>query len=232
MSDSPENPDDDVLAAEFALRLLDADEARAAQRRALSDRAFARRVAVWNAHFSDLAEDVAPETPDTAAKRALMERLFDDAPRTAERPVARGLVPAFWRWIGLAAAAAACVFAAIAFVPMADEGPVYVTEVVSDDGSFRYLAVIDTTRESIRLIRTDGQPPAEGSMELWGHGPDEPPVSFGVIPADTRVTVAVPDILRRDADQLTIAVSNEPEGGSPTGQPTGAVLAIGESTDL
>ena len=31
---------------------------------------------------------------------------------------------------------------------------------------------------------------------------------------------------------LTLAISDEPPGGSPTGQPTGAVLAVGTVTEL
>jgi len=37
----------------------------------------------------------------------------------------------------------------------------------------------------------------------------------------------VPDDLRRRVAGAVLAISDEPEGGSPTGAPTGDVLAVG-----
>lgn len=230
MTDRPDIPEgmdeDEVLAAEFALRLLVGPEAEAAAERMLADRGFADRVAAWNARFAELSEEVDPVPPSPHARRDLMERLF------AER---RSPAPTLWQRfsgtigaLGLAAAAAMAVLLFLAPAP----GPVYVSEVVSEDGSFRYLAFIDTEAQTMRLVRTDGTPPATGSMELWGHAPNDPPVSLGIIPVDARVTVPLPQVLRSTPDGLVIAVSNEPEGGSPTGQPTGAVLAAGQATGL
>ena len=39
-------------------------------------------------------------------------------------------------------------------------------------------------------------------------------------------------LLGKSIAQLTLAISDEPPGGSPTGQPTGAVLALGAVTEL
>ncbi|MEG3050676.1 MAG: hypothetical protein RR792_10930, partial [Thermomonas sp.] len=48
----PPIDDDDLLAGEYVLGVLDADARRTAQRRIDSDHAFAARVARWDAHFS------------------------------------------------------------------------------------------------------------------------------------------------------------------------------------
>lgn len=231
MSDRPDIPDgadgDEVLAAEFALRLLEGREADEAHARILTDRAFADRVAVWNARFAELAEEVDEVSPSPAARRELMDRLFADPRRPAPVPTLWQRISGFAGVVGLLAAALMGVL-----LYMSERGPVYVSEVVSEDGSFRYLAYIDTEAQTMRLVRTDGTPPESGTMELWGHAPDEPPVSFGVIPFDQRLAVPIPEVLRSTPDGLVIAVSNEPEGGSPTGQPTGDVLASGQTTGL
>ena len=48
----PPIDDDDLLAGEFVLGVLDADARREAQRRIGADRDFAARVARWDAHFA------------------------------------------------------------------------------------------------------------------------------------------------------------------------------------
>lgn len=231
MSDLPDIPEgadpDEILAAELALRLLEGEEAEAAQRRVLTDRAFADRVAAWNVQFSDLAGEVEDVSPSIAARRDLMDRLFADPRRAVP-------VPTLWQRlsgvVGVAGLAAA-VLMGVLFYSMPAPGPVYVSEVVSPDGGFRYLAFIDTEARTMRLVRTDGAPPETGALELWGHAPDDPAISLGVISVDARIAVPIPDILQSTPDGLIIGISNEPEGGSPTGQPTN-VLAIGQATEL
>lgn len=69
---------------------------------------------------------------------------------------------------------------------------------------------------------------ADKSFELWLIQGDHAPQSLGLIPANGKKIIAIPDNLRAAiaADNL-LAVSLEPYGGSPTHQPTGAVLFTG-----
>jgi anti-sigma-K factor RskA len=55
---------------------------------------------------------------------------------------------------------------------------------------------------------------------------------LGVLPADPTTAVILPEALRADVADLVLAVSDEPPGGSPTGAPTGAVLAVGQVSGL
>lgn len=69
---------------------------------------------------------------------------------------------------------------------------------------------------------------ANKSTQMWLISQGAKPVSLGVI--DTlRPTVVhlAPEQLQGLGPQTTLAVSLEPHGGSPTGQPTGPVLAAG-----
>ena len=63
---------------------------------------------------------------------------------------------------------------------------------------------------------------------MWMIPPGSKPISLGVIDAMRPTVVHVPPE-RVDAllPKVTLAVSLEPHGGSPTGQPTGSILAAG-----
>ena len=56
------------------------------------------------------------------------------------------------------------------------------------------------------------------------------PDSLGVLPQDAASRITLPEALRGKLVGSVLAISDEPEGGSPTGAPTGAVLATGELT--
>jgi anti-sigma-K factor RskA len=54
---------------------------------------------------------------------------------------------------------------------------------------------------------------------------------LGVIPADRESLFEITPEIAALIDGGTLAVSDEPAGGSPTGTPTGAILAIDEFFD-
>jgi anti-sigma-K factor RskA len=69
--------------------------------------------------------------------------------------------------------------------------------------------------------------------QLWLIAGDLPPQSLGLLPADRAVRLAVPEDLRLLADANSVfAISLEPPGGSPTGLPTGPVVAQGLLADI
>ena len=72
---------------------------------------------------------------------------------------------------------------------------------------------------------------ASHSHELWVIPADGTPRSLGMMPADKqshmRLAEALASLLQQGA---TIAISVEPRGGSPTGAPTGPVIATGALT--
>ena len=71
------------------------------------------------------------------------------------------------------------------------------------------------------------------SMELWLIPPGDKPHSLGLIDPNRPVTIKVPkDLLRAVSNEAVLAVSLEPLGGSPTGQPTGPVIANGKLASL
>jgi anti-sigma-K factor RskA len=227
MTDTPDHDDDAVLAAEYALRLLEGDEERSARARLASEPAFAADVAFWNERLSEMAAEIEPVVPSRRARRELMTRLFG-APENAP----------FWRRIGIWQTATAISLATAVFLGLqvANQERIptlYATELASADNSLRVLAVYDSVTGHIRLTRTDGGAAAGRDLELWGIAEGEAPVSIGVLPDDS-VTAgfAVPAVLFGTLPSLTLAISDEPDGGSPTGQPTGDVLAVGAVSEL
>jgi anti-sigma-K factor RskA len=90
-----------------------------------------------------------------------------------------------------------------------------------------YAAAGEARELSIRA-GTLAAPPAGRDYELWALPKGRPPVSLGLLPyrhdAARRVLSAAQQ--QALAASTQVAVSVEPPGGSPTGQPTGAVLFV------
>ncbi|MEE4208901.1 MAG: anti-sigma factor, partial [Parvularcula sp.] len=75
--------------------------------------------------------------------------------------------------------------------------------------------------------------PATSDRQLWLIEEGRDPVSLGLLPDGDVVEVALNEELTAALSSgVTIAVSLEPSGGSPTGVPTGPVLATGALTAL
>ena len=69
------------------------------------------------------------------------------------------------------------------------------------------------------------------ATELWVIPAGQAPISLGLIRTDTVERKVIPaELALRLVTGATMAVSDEPVGGSPTGQPTGDVLAAGPLT--
>ncbi|RWM82679.1 MAG: anti-sigma factor [Mesorhizobium sp.] len=220
----PEPGGDDLFAAEYALGVLDADEREIASRRIDADAAFARLVDAWEAHLSPMAA-VYPETePPIRVKEALDRRLFVAGPRA-------GLWSslAFWRGLAAAAVAALAIYVAVPYFNPPVEQPRLIASLAADGSDVRYLAVYDAAHREIGLSHVSGERAAGKDFELWMIEGKNAPVSMGVIPAGqtARITIS-PAVQEKLAQGAVLAVSLEPAGGSPTGQPTGPVVAAGD----
>lgn len=231
----PEPGSDDMLAAEYVLGVLPLEGRRLAAARIENEPDFARRVDRWEAHFGLLAGEYVLIEPPAAIKTALDRRLFgaSGAPSSPAAPARQSLWSSLAFWRGLAAAALA---AFVLYVAMPTANPPVVAPVprlaawLSAEGSdVSFLALYDAARGEVSLSPLSGQRPADRDFELWMIRGSNPPVSMGLVP------VGAPARLPLDAttgaqlgDGAVLAVSVEPLGGSPTGQPTGPVVAAGE----
>jgi len=137
MIDTPDHMD--ILAAEYALRVLPAEELKQAEHQLGNDPQFAGLVAKWEAHFATLADELPEVAPRAAVKAAVSERLFAQPERTG-----------FWSgvavWRGLALASVVAMGAmlwvnTLRIDPVA--GPIFASEIVSETQDFRVIAVVD-----------------------------------------------------------------------------------------
>jgi anti-sigma-K factor RskA len=213
------------LAAEYALGTL-RGRARARMKRWMRDDAeLAREVAAWEARLAPLAQAVKPVEPPARVWNALQNRLED------RRKDARGVSISVWKALGwMASGAAAALIAVAVFFPPQRETPASYVAVLSDPKTSRAVLVA-TAGQADKVLRVNTLDPAiqvsGRSLELWALPKDGKPKSLGVVGAERAV-------LRLDAtaeqslgDVPALAISLEPQGGSPTGQPTGPVLYSG-----
>jgi len=243
----------EALAAEYALGVLDGSERRAAEDLLTRDASFAAAVARWRTELEPMVETARAVAPPADLWRRIETELAPAAARTAApRAEARpGLWSslAFWRGLSFATAGAAAVFAALLVSPQpvttpvvqpdatpqpAVVGPMAAAPVMMEGGSALLAAAYDPSHRRF-IITPTGQYQLEASqvLELWIIVGDKAPKSLGVIdPANPRA-YALPQDVRADlAAGATLAVSIEPTGGSPTGSPTGAVVASGKLTQI
>jgi anti-sigma-K factor RskA len=228
----PEHGGDDLLAAEYVLGVLPADERQMVSRRIDSDSDFARLVDSWEVHLSPIGAGYPEIDPPASVKAAIDRRLF--ASSTAMRAEPRsGLWSSlgFWRGLAVASLAALALYIAVPyFNPSAEQPQARLVASLAADGSdVRYLAVYDAAHHEVGLSHVSGERASGKDFELWMIEGKNPPVSMGVIPVGSTTHIVVSaDAQRKLAQGAVLAVSLEPAGGSPTGQPTGPVVAAGD----
>ncbi len=82
-------------------------------------------------------------------------------------------------------------------------------------------------------MRTSGSGSARAARANAMLDGETRPRSLGLIQPGQPIKLEIPpDLAGRLTPDATLAVSLEPPGGSPTGQPTGPVIAAGKLTSL
>ncbi|HEY4142023.1 MAG TPA: anti-sigma factor [Pseudolabrys sp.] len=233
MSDvSAQMPEDDLLAAELALGVLADAERAAAQSRAAQEPSFAALVAAWEERLAPLAAEIA----DLPAPPQIWERVTAaiNADSPAEKQSAGWWQSlAFWRGLSLAtgALAAACIGALIYLGNAPQNTPL--TAGIDGGGHRHFVATIDTRTGNIAVVPAAYSADATREPELWLIPADGKPRPLGMLRADRAVTIKIPsELAALTVGNAVLAVSLEPRGGSPTGQPTGPVIATGKLTSL
>jgi anti-sigma-K factor RskA len=229
----PEPGSDDLVAAEYVLGVLPAGERQAVGRRIETDRAFARLVDAWEVRLSPLGASYPEIAPPEGVKAAIDRRLFASSDASATGAGRAGLWSSLTFWRGLAAAAVLALAVAIAVPyvapPPEQTGIRLVASLAGESTDVRYLAVYDAANHAVGLSHVAGERAAGKDFELWMIEGKNAPVSMGVIPSGPTVHIELtPALQQKLAQGAVLAISLEPAGGSPTGQPTGPVVAAGD----
>lgn len=241
MSDAPQ-PDPETLAAEAALGVLEGEERAAADRRRLADPAFSAAVDEWSDRLGRIAADEAAERAPPEGVWPRIEARLGAAAKVVELRLRRSL--AAWRAIAGGAGAVAAGLAVVLMLrpvtppvstPPAptlaatqSSAPVQAASLAASSkaGTVAFVAVLDPARGELVLTPATIAGLPGKSPELWVIPTGGKPVSLGVAQFGKPVRLKVRDLVGGDAAR-TLAVSLEPQGGSPTGQPTGPVIASG-----
>jgi len=224
-------PEPGSLAAEYVLGVLDAPRRRELEARIARDRAFAREVAEWQNRLAPLVAEIAPVDPPLYVWPRVRNAVFGVERRSRFDDVS------FWRWLTAGAGAVAAAALVFAFVATRTPAPTVVAPLVAainlDDGKPAFVATIDLARGTMIVMPIAAVIPAEKVPELWLIPPGDTPHSLGVVDVAHPVSVTIPAALRNAITlQAAVAISIEPRGGSPTGQPTGPVIAKGGIASL
>ncbi|MCY7353632.1 MAG: anti-sigma factor [Lysobacter sp.] len=253
MQDPPEG---DVLAAEYVLGVLDADQRRIAMQRVQTDLQFAGEVAAWERHFSPWLQSIAPMAVADHIWPRIQQTLGLLGPMRADRTTTPPASASWWdsvgvwRWLsaGGFTAAAASLFAMmintqrpqsaptpappIATVPVpapAMAVPDMVATMAADDGGTAFVANIDSQHGKIMMVPVSVDSiPAGVVPELWLIPEGGAALSLGLLDPTRAHSVDIPESMR-DAMSATslLAVTLEPPGGAPGGKATGPIIAKG-----
>ncbi len=229
----------EIAAAEYVLGTLHADE-RTLFATALANDAEARSaVAAWERRLAPLSvavDEVAPpsrvwERIESGLPAPLPFGVIEvGAPSGADSSVAMRRSLQRWRAAAIAASALAAGFAIFVVDrelirhPMVQ--PSYVA-VVNRGGAQPALIVrVDLSNGTVYVRPVAAEAPSGKSLELWYIEAGKPPKSMGVVSGDNAFKMPLPAGL--SLEKATFAVTVEPKGGSPTGDPTGPVVYSGQ----
>lgn len=229
-----DDPDPDILAAELALGLLEGKERSAALRRALVEPDFARAVDAW----SERLQPLQGETPALETNDRLWMRIEAQLDQQSALPKLLTLKLRRWRATAMVSSAIAASLALVLVLNRPDDvaplhpGPMIVAQLGPSDAQAVLLARYD--EESGQLtIRPATLSVGGHAAELWIIPEGQRPRSLGLVQSAGVTRAIIPTDLRLNPRQgAAIAVSLEPVGGSPTGQPTGPIIASGKFSTI
>lgn len=218
-----------ALAGEYALGALHGAARRRFERLLEIDHDLRREVERWQDGIYPLVDALPDREPPPRVWQAIVRQI---APHQAPQRIGFWDNLTFWRSWGLFAAALALVMAIYLAMDLTRQvPPQYVAVISNAERQATWLAQADPAdrRLSVQVLHPQKLAP-DRSFELWllpGEG--KPPRSLGLIPTRGSTSLTLPpEAAQALPEAAGLAVSLEPAGGSPTGQPTGPVLYQGK----
>ncbi len=217
-------------AAEYVLGTLSGPERDAFARRLASDSELQEAVAQWEEKLSPLAE-ASPEIAPPAGLWSKVERAIASGASTAAPNVVtlRRRITA-WKTTAAALGALAAGLAVVVVLDRLSTLPPetgrYVAVVDSGGREPALIAEVDTASGTIIVRSVTAQVPSGHSLELWHIPEGQNAKSLGILQAGASAQT-IRDALGKGPVNGIIAVTVEPEGGSPTGVATGPVVYTG-----
>jgi anti-sigma-K factor RskA len=227
------SPDDDLAAAEYALGSLDASERATLAARRLRESELDEAIRAWEERLAPLAEaapEIEPPRDLLPAIEARIRGASTEAPGSAAIVTLERSVR-LWRGMAIAASLFAGVLA-IGFVARETSRQSspreYVAILQKDAASPAIEVTVNLDKQELTVRPVAAQAPPGKSYELWIIDAKlGAPRSLGLIgdtPRGASLSAYDPAVVAG----ATYAVTVEPPGGSPTGQPSGTPVFVGK----
>ncbi|EDL48148.1 anti-sigma factor domain-containing protein [Erythrobacter sp. SD-21] len=234
MTDDP--APEDMMAAEYALGLLEGEELLAARGREARDPEFAAEVAFWQDRLTPLLDEVDAATP----REEVWERISAALADTGESGEVVSLASRLRRWKLAASVATAAAVAAVTLlvvsptqspspVPATSQAPLAASIPIADT-QLRLAVTYLPDRQEL-LVSASGLT-ADGvhDHELWlvPQSENTPLLSLGVVaPGEERRYPLAAEVAAEMADGSGLVLTREPLGGKPRDADAGPVVAEG-----
>jgi anti-sigma-K factor RskA len=217
--DSPELVD--RLASEYVLGTLRGPARRRFERWRANTPHVDQRCRYWEEHLVHVAKGLKPVQPPAHIWPAIQKRL-NLTPHRSPRRWAKSLTLA--ASVVLVAGLAGLLY--WRSLPAVRATAVATISAKSGDEMWQVKVFGTTNRLVVQAAKLPARP-AGHDYELWALPKGGNPVSLGVLPAEGTSNRALTAIQKAAlASSSQVAVSIEPPGGSPTGQPTGDVVFV------
>jgi anti-sigma-K factor RskA len=219
------------LAAEYVLGTLDRLEKAQAEALMQSDKAFAAEVEAWRLRFDPLL-DAPPAPPPAGALEGILAAIdAEKAQPDAEILVLRRKLAVWKRAAVVAGALAASLLAFLAIqLRQPPNLPSYVAVLESPDKKAAFVAAASLGDGGLSIRRVGAPAPAGRSFELWAIREGTQPESLGVV--DDTLVIPARRLIQRTGGvplgKVVLAITEEPQGGSPNGKPSGPPVFAGK----
>lgn len=219
-----------VIADEYVLGLLDAADGLRVEADMERDPDLKAAIAASRERFLPLDDTAEAAIVGDDLWSRIEAGLPAQGSRTgaAHKPTANDNRPGGWRATALAAMAAAVILAvALSFNLMRTVEPLVVAVLVNEAGDVKAIVEdFGNEKAAVRLL-TDFEVPQGKTIEVWTlPSAERGPVSLGLIDDARSVRLNGPALPEPHDSQL-YELTLEQAGGSPTGRPTGLILAKG-----
>lgn len=211
-----------LLAGEYVLGVMTGAARRRFERLLMQSADLRAVLTFWEERFAAWSLTLAPVEPPAYLWWRILRRV-----RAESRPRHEALRNTFWRtWAVAATIVLAVLLVVQRATPPVEQQPAEFALV--SDAKGQPLWVISVHPEANRIdmkAMGDNTPPTGKSYELWMLPAAGNPVPMGLMnPTGAASETVSPELLRKLALAKRLAISEEPQGGSPTGLPTGPVL--------
>lgn len=219
----------ELLAGEYVLGLLRGAARRRFERLLIEDARLRAEVTNWEEKFTAWNHPLTPLAPPDSVWQRLEARVKADE-KLSRRPARLPSFRALWS-AGAVVAAVIILIAGIFLgrsVLAPSPAPSYLAIMSTGQGQPRWLITLHPQTRHVEMkALAENTPPPGKSYELWMLPGNGKPIAMGLMNSRGSASETVSaEIVAAITGAKGLAISIEPEGGSPSGQPTGPVVYV------